>query len=223
VAPLKITNGLFFLFSLNPLTIINESPARRSQIKDICCRASTSRRWQRLGQRRRWCCTYPLLLVQLFFTHPLQQVSLPGTPGGTRPSSPTRFSSSKPIRGPLHLPSDKSKTDPLRKLPTEISQKIFARLPITTLAKCALVSRKWSKSQTLNYGKRQLASDVKGHSRLTLDLVWFQHYRKENFHDESLPPGKWTRRESKQNWVRVIGFINLYSIADHLMNSAPST
>lgn len=22
----------------------------------------------------------------------------------------------------------------------------------------------------------------------------------ENFHDESLPPGKWTRRESKQNW-----------------------
>ena len=30
--------------------------------------------------------------------------------------------------------------------------------------------------------------------------VWFQHYRKENFHDESLPPGKWTERESKQNW-----------------------
>lgn len=30
--------------------------------------------------------------------------------------------------------------------------------------------------------------------------VWFQHYRKENFHDESLPPGKWSRRESKQNW-----------------------
>ena len=31
--------------------------------------------------------------------------------------------------------------------------------------------------------------------------MWFQHYRKENFHDESLPPGKWTKRESKQNWV----------------------
>ncbi|KAG8979801.1 hypothetical protein FRB90_007911 [Tulasnella sp. 427] len=30
--------------------------------------------------------------------------------------------------------------------------------------------------------------------------VWFQHYRMENFHDESLPAGKWTRRESKQNW-----------------------
>jgi hypothetical protein len=36
--------------------------------------------------------------------------------------------------------------------------------------------------------------------RVPLSLVWFQHYRKENFHDESLPPGKWTKRESKQNW-----------------------
>lgn len=36
-------------------------------------------------------------------------------------------------------------------------------------------------------------------------LVWFQHYRKENFHDDSLPPGKWSRRESKQNW-RVVYF-----------------
>jgi hypothetical protein len=36
--------------------------------------------------------------------------------------------------------------------------------------------------------------------------VWFQHYRKENFHDESLPPGKWTRRESKQNWVGSLSF-----------------
>jgi len=33
--------------------------------------------------------------------------------------------------------------------------------------------------------------------------VWFQHYRKENFHDETLPPGKWTKRESKQNWRTV--------------------
>jgi len=43
------------------------------------------------------------------------------------------------------------------------------------------VSKKWSRSQTINH-------------------VWFQIYRKENFHDVSLPPGKWTRRESKQNW-----------------------
>ena len=37
--------------------------------------------------------------------------------------------------------------------------------------------------------------------------VWFRRYRKENFNDESLPPGKWTRRESKQNWVRAISFL----------------
>ncbi|KAG8742113.1 hypothetical protein FRC10_001983 [Ceratobasidium sp. 414] len=29
---------------------------------------------------------------------------------------------------------------------------------------------------------------------------WFQHYRKANFQDDSLPNGKWTRRESKQDW-----------------------
>jgi len=54
-------------------------------------------------------------------------------------------------------------------------------LPLMDLAQCALVSKKWNRSQTLNY-------------------VWFQYYRKDSFHDESLPPGKWTRRESKQNW-----------------------
>ncbi|TFK38648.1 hypothetical protein BDQ12DRAFT_712625 [Crucibulum laeve] len=106
-------------------------------------------------------------------------VSLPGTPDRTRPSSPIRGASARPIRGPLHISS--SRRDPLRVLPTELSQRIFARLPLKDLAKCALVSKKWSRSQTLNY-------------------VWFQHYRKENFHDESLPPGKWTKRESKQNW-----------------------
>lgn len=42
--------------------------------------------------------------------------------------------------------------------------------------------------------------------------VWFQHYRKENFHDESLPPGKWTKRESKQNWVRGLNSLDPYTL-----------
>ncbi|KAF7306286.1 Dolichol-phosphate mannosyltransferase subunit 1 [Mycena indigotica] len=71
---------------------------------------------------------------------------------------------------------------------TQISQRIFGQLPLKDLARCALVSKKWNRSQTINY-------------------VWFQHYRKENFHDESLPPGKWTKRESKQNW-RVVHLSN---------------
>jgi len=106
-------------------------------------------------------------------------VSLPGTPDRTRPSSPIRGASARPLRGPLHISS--SRRDPLKAFPTEVSQRIFGQLPIPTLAKCALVSKKWRRSQTINY-------------------VWFQHYRKENFQDDSLPPGKWTKRESKQDW-----------------------
>ncbi|KAJ7604759.1 hypothetical protein B0H17DRAFT_1120778 [Mycena rosella] len=106
-------------------------------------------------------------------------VSLPGTPARTRPPSPTRNgAAARPLPGPLHL---SSRRDLLKALPTEISQRIFGRLSIKDLATCALVSKKWSRSQTINY-------------------VWFQHYRNENFHDESLPAGKWTKRESKQNW-----------------------
>ncbi|KAF5377214.1 hypothetical protein D9615_006452 [Tricholomella constricta] len=105
-------------------------------------------------------------------------VSLPGTPDRTRPSSPIRGASARPIRGPLHI---SSRRDPLKAFPTEVSQRIFGCLSIRQLAKCALVSKKWRRSQTINY-------------------VWFQHYRKENFQDDSLPPGKWTKRESKQDW-----------------------
>jgi len=113
-------------------------------------------------------------------------VSLPGTPNrsraGSRAPSPTRGAASRPLPGPLHLHGSRSSaTDPLKALPTELSQRIFSLLSVSELAQCARVSRKWSRSQTINY-------------------VWFQHYRKENFQDDSLPLGKWTKRESKQNW-----------------------
>ncbi|KAF8330330.1 uncharacterized protein EI90DRAFT_3060317 [Cantharellus anzutake] len=49
------------------------------------------------------------------------------------------------------------------------------------LASASRVCVKWNKSQSLNY-------------------LWFRHYRKEEFGDKSLPTGKWTRRESKENW-----------------------
>ncbi|KII88519.1 hypothetical protein PLICRDRAFT_110381 [Plicaturopsis crispa FD-325 SS-3] len=131
--------------------------------------------------------------------------SLPGTPIRSplpsRPSSPTRRAAARPLPGPLHLPqSRKAPTDPLKAFPTELSQRIFARLTISELAKCARVSRKWAKSQTLNY-------------------IWFQHYRKENFHDESLPPGKWSKRESKQNWRTT--YLNSISRSPRLDASTP--
>ncbi|KAG1874060.1 hypothetical protein C8R48DRAFT_428756 [Suillus tomentosus] len=112
--------------------------------------------------------------------------SLPGTPArsrgpsrpSSRPVSPTRRGFT---RSASALPLKGLSNDPLKAFPTQVSQNIFRWLGISELATCARVSRKWNKSQTLNY-------------------IWFQHYRKENFHDETLPPGKWTRRESKQNW-----------------------
>ncbi|OAX42590.1 hypothetical protein K503DRAFT_766677 [Rhizopogon vinicolor AM-OR11-026] len=116
--------------------------------------------------------------------------SLPGTPARSRaPSRPSSRPSSRPVspsrRGPTRLgnetPSKGLSSDPLKAFPTQVSQRIFRWLEISELATCARVSRKWNKSQTLNY-------------------IWFQHYRKEKFHDDSLPPGKWTRKESKQNW-----------------------
>ncbi|KAF5356124.1 hypothetical protein D9756_004286 [Leucocoprinus leucothites] len=119
------------------------------------------------------------------------------SPSNTRPSSPTlKGAAGRKVPKPLHL-STRSRTDPLRALPTDLSQRIFSRLSLSDLARCSRVSKKWNRSQTINY-------------------VWFQHYRKENFHDESLPPGKWTKRESKQNW-RVI---HLKTLRDR---SPPST
>jgi len=73
-------------------------------------------------------------------------------------------------------------------------------LSIHQLARCARVSKRWNRSQTVNY-------------------VWFQHYRKENFHDESLPPGKWSRRESKQNW-RIV-YLDNRRKADKEANRSP--
>ncbi|KAF8508489.1 hypothetical protein JB92DRAFT_2952863 [Gautieria morchelliformis] len=110
--------------------------------------------------------------------------SLPGTPSRSRPTSrppsPTRGASKRPVPGPLLLAKSNS-TDPLKAFPTELGQRIFGMLGVRDLARCSRVSKKWNRSQTINY-------------------VWFQQYRKENFHDDTLPPGKWTRRESKQNW-----------------------
>ncbi|KAI0039489.1 hypothetical protein FA95DRAFT_1504112, partial [Auriscalpium vulgare] len=88
-------------------------------------------------------------------------VSLPGTPArsqpASRPASPTRGAASRRLPGPLHLTSTKATTDPLKAFATEISQRIFGYVSISDLARAARVSRKWRKSQTLNY-------------------VWFQHY-----------------------------------------------
>ncbi|QRV76832.1 F-box-like protein [Ceratobasidium sp. AG-Ba] len=108
-------------------------------------------------------------------------LSRPGSRPGSRASSPSRIGASgRRVRGPLMLGTVRH-TDPVRALPTEIGQRIFGSLTVKDLATCARVCSRWKRSQTLNY-------------------VWFQHYRQDNFQDDSLPTGKWTRRESKQDW-----------------------
>jgi len=122
-------------------------------------------------------------------------ISMPGTPGGggsrqiSRSASPTRTGATarRPPRM-LHLSSldspKRSKTDPLRVLPTDVTQRIFSQLSVKDLAGTSRVSVKWNKSQSLNY-------------------LWFQHYRKVELNDNTLPTGKWTRRESKENWRKI--------------------
>ena len=51
-------------------------------------------------------------------------------------------------------------------------------------------------------------------------IVWYQRYRIENFHDESIPPGKWTKRESKENW-RQLYAKDLGRKSDDLYHSPP--
>ncbi|KAJ1310773.1 hypothetical protein OPQ81_009294 [Rhizoctonia solani] len=109
-------------------------------------------------------------------------LSRPGSRPGSRATSPSRLGASgRKVRGPLMLGGARQHTDPIRAFPTEVGQRIFSQLSIHDLAKCARVCSRWKRSQTLNY-------------------VWFQHYRKDNFQDDHLPQGKWTRRESKQDW-----------------------
>ncbi|VDB91023.1 unnamed protein product [Peniophora sp. CBMAI 1063] len=111
--------------------------------------------------------------------------STPGTAAPSRPASRTGMrrpaATSSPLKPLAGATNERRTLDPIRLIPTTVCQRIFSMLDLRSLSRCARVSRKWSKSQTLNY-------------------VWFQYYRKETFHDESLPPGKWTKRESKENW-----------------------
>ncbi|KAG9086834.1 hypothetical protein FRC07_012973 [Ceratobasidium sp. 392] len=109
-------------------------------------------------------------------------LSRAGSRSGSRATSPSRLGASgRRVRGPLMLGGARQHTDPVRAFPTEIGQRIFGQLGVRDLATCARVCSRWKRSQTLNY-------------------VWFQQYRKDNFQDDSLPNGKWTRRESKQDW-----------------------
>jgi len=130
-------------------------------------------------------------------------VSIPGTPAYSRPASRSGSPAFGKSSGLSRVVKTKSRTDPLRAFPTELTQRLFSLLGIKDLANCSRVSKKWNTSQSINY-------------------VWFRHYRKENFNDISLPPGKWTKKESKQNW-RVMYMQSIPNREQAAMGSGYST
>ncbi|TIA91059.1 hypothetical protein E3P99_01219 [Wallemia hederae] len=73
--------------------------------------------------------------------------------------------------------------DPMKVFTHDISTNIFRRLSQQDLKQCHRVSRRWRKSQVINY-------------------IWFEIYRQRFFDGETTSSlqGKWTRRESRQDW-----------------------
>lgn len=98
---------------------------------------------------------FSLTDIRVIYVLDNSQHSLPGTPSRSRPTSrppsPTRGASKRPVPGPLLLEKSKS-TDPLKAFPTELGQRIFGLLNVRELARCSRVSKKWNRSQTINYG-----------------------------------------------------------------------
>lgn len=149
------------------LVFYHEFTSRCTAIHSSC--GFTVLRQRRLGRWSGQRCMYPFVFHPRI-TNQIVQISLPGTPDRTRPSSPVRGASSRPLPRPLHL---SSRRDLLKALPTEINQRIFAYLPIRDLARCALVSRKWNRSQTINYGNylRLLTHDFRLYNSWAISLV----------------------------------------------------
>lgn len=121
--------------------------------------------------------------------------TVPGTPHISRPPSPgggitTRSTPSKRSTLGRSLGSAgilrKSKTDPLRTLPKEVSQRIFLSLPVSALISLSQVNKRYRRSATLNY-------------------CWYRQCNKnamveEQTDDVGSGGAKWTRRASKMDW-----------------------
>jgi len=116
--------------------------------------------------------------------------SRPASRAGSRSTSPTRRSAVSQRRKEKDL-EKLSSLDPLRRLPNEISSRIFVLLSsdIHDLVACQRVCKKWAKSQTLNW-------------------CWYILFQRTAFIDS--PPitlsndhkPVWSRKDSKQDWAK---------------------
>ncbi|KZT61843.1 hypothetical protein CALCODRAFT_490758 [Calocera cornea HHB12733] len=107
----------------------------------------------------------------------------------SRPGSPTRLGGASMRRAPGPLLISASKTDPFRRLNTELVIRILSQLGPKDFARCSRVCKKWCNSQAANF-------------------VWFRHTRNAALPGSAPMPmvgsttPTWTKRESKQNWRR---------------------
>lgn len=135
--------------------------------------------------------------------------TLPGTPAElSRPTSPSmagtsglvssslsapKMKSNLSTERPVKIKAPKSKTDPLRSLPKELSQRIFLSLRVRELAVLSVVCKRYRRSATLNYcWYRQC-------------LAQFDSQDAGSNSGPSLGPSgsgghHWTRRESRTDW-----------------------
>ncbi|KAE8267549.1 hypothetical protein A4X09_0g4796 [Tilletia walkeri] len=169
-------------------------------------------------------------------------ISLPGTAPGTprnisRPSSPSNGNRTETSPSKSSSRSrvaavggsavkTKSKTDPLRSLPAEVSQRIFLQLSIPTLISCSAVSKRWRRSATLNFCwfkysqafdpvenvdfflsiPPPASSQPSSSSKNTTDLITGNNSSPSKKASSSsgpsaaAPAAMWTRRESRTDW-----------------------
>ncbi|KDN41775.1 hypothetical protein K437DRAFT_258124 [Tilletiaria anomala UBC 951] len=120
----------------------------------------------------------------------------------------------------------KSKLDPLRAFPSELSQRIFLSLPTSALLSCSLVCKRWRRSATLNYcwykqyqstfgglsDSNAFDPSVSGPSITSVTSLAGPVGTCERMAENGivLPPlgsgeAKWTRRESRTDWKNMYG------------------
>ncbi|CAO1614444.1 unnamed protein product [Sympodiomycopsis kandeliae] len=138
------------------------------------------------------------------------EISRPNTPG-TSSKTKSSLSQDRPIR----VKAVKSKTDPLRSLPKELTQRIFLSLGLRELMALSVVNRRYRRSATLNYCWYRLCtrendletvatnSSVFGNTIGTQSsLASSGGYTNSNSNLSSSTTAKWTRRESKTDWKK---------------------
>ncbi|CAO1633177.1 unnamed protein product [Jaminaea pallidilutea] len=123
-------------------------------------------------------------------------LSRPASPGVANPSS--RGKSTLSADRPVRVKAPKSKTDPLRSLPKELSQRIFLSLPTRDLLSLSRVCRRYARSATLNYcWYRQCLAQFDSEDAGVNSSA---HVSGIASATNAVNSAHWTRRESKMNW-----------------------